>query len=72
MNVGRMKMDLVSHVMIRAFLLKVHSWAICFTTFWVTVIGSQETESLEKRSEDIKLHYTIDMRYVANSLQNVR
>jgi len=71
MNVGLMKMDLVSHVIITAFLQKVHSWAICLTAFWV-VICSKETESLAKRSEDIKLHYTIDMRYVVNSWPNVR
>jgi len=65
-------MDLISHVIITAFLQKVHSWAICLTAFWVTVICSQETESLAKRSEDIKLHYAIDMRYMVNSWQNVR
>jgi hypothetical protein len=57
------------HIIITAFLQEALSWAICLTAFWVTVICSQETEPLEKRSEDIKLHYVTDMRYVANRWQ---
>ena len=42
------EIDLISHVIVTAFLQKVHSWAIRLTAFSVTVICSQETESPER------------------------